>query len=406
MGIAQSPCRARDLGIVIGSLPTGELGAITDVPGVRVGQVTIDDGGDVHTGVTVIVPDALSAERPTLPCAIVTGNGYGKLVGSTQVDELGALETPVVLTATLSVFRVADALLTHMLALPGYENVRSMNPVVGETNDGYLSDIRARPISERHVLDALAGARGGPVAEGCVGAGTGTAALGYKAGIGTSSRVLTVGGQPVTVGVLVQANFSGTLRVRGVLMPAGELLAEMYGGDDASVGRPEEPAGGSGVLECRFGDPVGGSGDPVGGSRHPEGRFGDPEGRFGDHVGIPEEPDGNSCMIVVATDAATDARQLGRIGRRAVFAMGRVGSDFASGSGDYAIAFGCGDPSARPILEREIDALFRATADATEEALLNSLFAAVDTTGIEGHHRCAVPHDRVVRRLREAGMLA
>jgi L-aminopeptidase/D-esterase-like protein len=182
-------------------------------------------------------------------------------------------------------------------------------------------------------------------------------------------------------------------------MPADELLAEMYGGDDASVGRPEARAGGSGVLEGRFGNPVGGFGDPDDRSRHPE-------GRLGNHIGTPEEPDGNSCMIVVATDAATDARQLGRIGRRAVFAMGRVGSDFASGSGDYAIAFGCGDPSARPILEREIDALFRATADATEEALLNSLFAAVDTTGIEGHRRCAVPHEKVVRRLREAGRLA
>jgi len=366
---AQTPCRARDLGIVVGALQTGRLGGITDVPGVQVGQVTIDDGGDVHTGVTAIVPEALSAERPALPCAIVTGNGYGKLVGSTQVDELGVLETPVVLTATLSVFRAADALLTHMMSLPGYENARSLNPVVGETNDGYLSDIRARPVTERHVLDALTDARGGPVAEGCVGAGTGTSALGYKAGIGTSSRVQTVDGRPVTVGVLVQANFSGTLRVLGVPMPAAELLAERHGGDDA----PADP------------------------------------------------PSGNSCMIVVATDAALDARQLGRIGRRAVFAMGRVGSDFASGSGDYAIAFSCGAPGAdsdagstadprvapgaRPVPERDIDALFRATADATEEALLNSLFAAVDTTGIEGHRRYAVPHHEVVRRLHHAGVL-
>ena len=346
-------CRARDLGIVVGSLPTGELGAITDVPGVRVGQVTIDDGGDVHTGVTAIVPEALSAGRPTLPCAIVTGNGYGKLVGSTQVDELGVLETPIVLTATLSVFRAADALLTHMMSLPGYENARSINPVVGETNDGYLSDIRARPITERHVLDALTGARGGPVAEGCVGAGTGTSALGYKAGIGTASRVATVGGRPVTVGVLLQANFSGTLRVLGVPMPAEELLDGIQSGD----------------------------GNPA------------------------DAPSGNSCVIVVATNAPLDSRQLGRIGRRAVFAMGRVGSDFASGSGDYAIAFGCGDPSARPIPEREIDVLFRAAADATEEALLNSLLTAVDTTGIEGHRRYALPHEKVVRRLRDAGML-
>jgi D-aminopeptidase len=368
---AQTPCRARDLGIVVGALPTGEHNAITDVPGVRVGQVTIDDGGDVHTGVTAIVPAQLAAERPALPCAIVTGNGFGKLVGSTQVDELGVLETPVLLTATLSVFRAADALLTHMMSLPGYRNARSINPVVGETNDGYLSDIRARPITERHVLDALAGASAGPVAEGCVGAGTGTAALGYKAGIGTSSRVVIAGGgRSVTVGVLVQANFSGTLQVLGVPLPAEELLAGAKHGE----------------------------GDP-------EGTAGDPGGTAGEPASTPEEPDGNSCMIVVATDAAVDARQLGRIGRRAVFAMGRIGSDFASGSGDYAIAFGCADAGTEALQEREIDALFRATTDATEEALLNSLFAAVDTVGIGGHRRFAVPHQAALRRLRAAGRL-
>jgi D-aminopeptidase len=335
----------------VGRLAPGPANAITDVAGVRVGHVTVDDGASLHTGVTAIVPDQLTAQRPRLPCAVFTGNGFGKLVGSTQVDELGSLETPIVLTATLSVFRAADAVLTYMMGRPGYERVRTLNPLVGETNDGYLSDIRARPITERHVLDALAGATSGRVDEGCVGAGTGTSALGYKAGIGTASRVVALGDGTATVGALVQANFSGSLQVLGVPLPAEELLA---GGLGAS---------------------------------------------------LPDEPPGNSCMIVVATDAAVDARQLGRMARRAVFAMARVGSEFAGGSGDYAIAFSGAEPGTVPVAEGWLDALFRATAESVEEALLNSLFAAADTVGIDGHRRFAVPHDLAVQRLRAAGRI-
>lgn len=284
----QRPRRARDLGIVVGALPTGRHNALTDVPGVRVGHTTIVDPPRLHTGVTAIVPDALGPDRRSLPCGLFVGNGFGKLVGATQVAELGALETPILLTATLSAFSAADALVTHVLASPGHEETRTLNPVVGETNDGRLSDIRARPIAESHVLAALDGAASGPPEEGCVGAGAGTMALGFKGGIGTSSRRV----HGWTVGALVQSNFSGTLTVRGVPVRAAADTAP-------------EPAG---------------------------------------------EPEGNSCMIVVATDAPLDARQLGRVARRAVFAMARVGSDFAGGSGDYALAFSTpgAPPSAGP----------------------------------------------------------
>ncbi|HYI23937.1 MAG TPA: P1 family peptidase, partial [Thermomicrobiales bacterium] len=222
--------RARDLGIAPGSIPAGLHNAITDVPGVRVGQVTIDNGADLHTGVTAIVPDALIARR-ALPAGLFVGNGYGKLVGATQLVELGEIETPILLTGTLSAFRVADALVSYMLALPGNDQVRSINPIVGETNDGELSDIRSRPVTEEHVFEAIRSATTGPVAEGCVGAGTGTTALGFKAGIGTSSRVLDLSGRdgPVTLGVLVQGNFGGTLTVRGVPIPEGTVDDEVSG---------------------------------------------------------------------------------------------------------------------------------------------------------------------------------
>jgi D-aminopeptidase len=253
--------------VTVGTLPTGPLNAITDVPGVRVGQTTISTG-ELQTGVTAIVPDGFAAG---LPAAIAVGNGYGKLVGSTQVDELGAIETPILLTGTLSVFRVADALLTWLL--DRNPTATSLNPVVGETNDGYLSDIRRRPITPDHVHAALSSASPALPVEGCAGAGTGTSALGFKAGIGTASRTVDSG----TIGVLVQANFSGTLTVLGTPIPAPDRR----------------------TLDA----------------------------------------DGNSCMIVVATDLPLDARQLGRVARRAIFAMARVGSDYAPGSGDYAIAF-------------------------------------------------------------------
>lgn len=315
--------RARDLGVVVGSHPTGPLNAITDVEGVRVGHTTLVEGDSIRTGITAVVPPALPA-----PAGLFVGNGYGKLVGSTQIAELGEIETPILLTATLSTFRVADALVTHMLRDPG---VTSVNPVVAETNDGYLSDVRARPITEEHVLSALDGASTGLPREGAVGAGTGTGALGFKGGIGTASRVVGA----YTVGVIVQSNFSGVLRVLGVPVPP------------SSVGVPPPPA-------------------------HP----------------------GNSCVIVVATDGPYDSRQLGRMARRAVFAMGRVGSDFAGGSGDYALAFSTTRGSVP-------EPAFDAVQDAVEEALLNSLLTAPTTVGFQGHVRYGVPHDRLLRRLRE-----
>ncbi len=316
----QTPRRVRDLGVTVGTLPPGPLNAITDVPGVRVGQTTIS-AGDLHTGVTAIVPDGYA---DGLPAAVAVGNGYGKLVGSTQVDELGVIETPVLLTGTLSVFRVADALLTWLLDRD--PKATSLNPVVGETNDGYLSDIRRRPITSEHVHAALDSASPDLPSEGCVGAGTGTSALGFKAGIGTASRTLDSG----TIGVLVQANFSGTLTILGTPIPAPPVAAQSVDGD------------------------------------------------------------GNSCMIVVATDLPLDARQLGRVARRAVFAMGRVGSDFSPGSGDYAIAFTTHRGSA--FADRHLRGPFQATTEAVEEALLNSLTMATTTTGFQGHTAHAVPH--------------
>lgn len=340
----QEPRRARELGIVVGTGPTGSCNAITDVAGVRVGHTTVVAGDDIRTGVTAIVPDQLTGRR-SLPAGLFVGNGHGKMVGSTQVVELGEIETPVVLTATLSTFRAADALLTYMLDQPGREAARSLNPVVAETNDGYLSDIRARPVRERHVLAALEGARGGLPAEGAVGAGTGTAALGFKAGIGTSSRVAATSGGAVTVGVLVQANFSGVLQVLGVPV------------------RPEQV----GVPAV---------------SR--------------DGAGTP----GNSCVIVVATDGRFDARQLGRVARRAVFAMARVGSDFAGGSGDYALAFSTASTDGPTLPEPDLEPVFAAVLEAVEEALLNSLFTARTTTGYAGHVKHAVPHEPMLALLR------
>ncbi|MEU8264892.1 P1 family peptidase [Micromonospora sp. NPDC048999] len=337
--------RARDLGIVVGALPTGPHNAITDVPGVLVGHTTIDNGADLHTGVTAVVPSQLGPGRWALPAAVYTGNGYGKLVGSTQVGELGVLESPIVLTGTLSVFRAADALLTYLM------NRRpdglSFNPLVGETNDGHLSDVRRRPITERHVLDAVTGASAQRPAEGCVGAGTGTSALGYKAGIGTSSRAVPMVDRPVTVGALIQSNFGGVLTALGVPLPVQELVPEADRTD----------------------------------------------------------PPGNSCMIVVATDAPLDARQLRRLARRAIFAMGRVGASYSNGSGDYAIAFSTAGPDRSPIPDGQLDPVFAAVLDSVEEALLNSLFTATTTSGVGGRVSHALPHEAAVRRLAAAGRL-
>lgn len=338
--------RLSDLGVSPGAFGRGRENAITDVPGVRVGHATLRGDG-LHTGVTAIVPDALTAQRRSIPANLSVGNGYGKLVGATQLRELGALETPILLTSTLSVFRVADALLGQLLATPEHARTTTLNPVVGETNDGYLSDIRRRAVGEKEVAEALAAAAPGAVAEGCVGAGAGTVALGYKGGIGTSSRLVDVAGRSSVVGALVQTNFSGTLRVAGVPLPADELL-----GSD------------------------------------------------------PAQPVGNSCMIVVATDAPVDGRQLGRVANRAVFAMRGVGADYAQGSGDYAIAFSVHDPAAGGLAaDDDLSPLFAATMDAVEEALINSVLAAETTVGPEGRTAHAVPVDRVRERLARAGVI-
>lgn len=323
--------RARDLAIVTDAGEPGAHNAITDVPGVTVGHTTLREPPDLHTGVTAVVPDGVGpTPSGRLPAGLFAGNGYGKLVGATQLAELGQLESPVVLTSTLSAFRAADAVVSWMLARPDCTDVLSFNPVVGECNDGYLSDIRRRAVREEHVLAAIAAAAGGPVAEGCVGAGTGTCALGFKAGIGTASRVTEAGGEPVTLGVLVQANFGGTLRVAGA---------------------PVEPS-------------------------------------------AAPPPDDGSCVIVVATDAALDARQATRLARRAVFGLGRVGAAYAHGSGDYALALGT-RPGGTPVPDHHLDPLFRGALEAVEESVLNALCAATTTTGRLGRVAVAVPHTRL-----------
>jgi D-aminopeptidase len=356
--------RAREIGVAPGRLPAGAANAITDVPGLRVGHATVVEGTGIRTGVTAIVHDALlphgdeQSGSPQLPgtgklaAGLSVFNGFGKMVGSTQVAELGVIETPVLLTATLSVFRVADALLSYLRDLSYLHEGHSgeppgtLNPVVAEANDGYLSDIWARPITAEHVRTALDTAAGGPVAEGCVGAGTGTGALGFKAGIGTSSRIVSSATGPVTLGVLVQANFSGELTVLGAQVPATRMERE------------------------------------------------------------PPPPDrGNSCVIVLATDAALSSRQLERVAGRAFAGMARVGSDFSGSSGDYALAISTA-PAAGPaaasagylVPDKDLDLLFQAAIEATEEAILNSLFMAVTTTGFRGHVRHAVALDEVVAR--------
>ncbi len=335
--------RARDLDLGPGTLPTGQANAITDVAGVRVGHTTLIKGDGIRTGVTAIVHDALltgtADTKGSLPAGLAVYNGYGKMVGSTQLRELGAIETPVLLTSTLSVFRVADALLSYLHGRSGNGYAGTVNPVVAETNDGYLSDGWARAITDHDVWAALDAAASGPVPEGCVGAGTGTGALGFKAGIGTSSRLVSLPGGAVTVGAIVQSNFGGVLTVRGVPV--------------RPPGRPQGP-----------------------------------------------EPAGNSCVTMLATDGWLDARQLERVARRAFAGMARVGSDFSGRSGDYALAVSAAGeqgPGRRsePVPDSDLDLVFTAAIEATEEAVLNSLFMAVTTAGFDGHVRHAVPLDYV-----------
>jgi D-aminopeptidase len=346
--------RARDIGLDIGVLPPGPLNAITDVAGVKIGHRTVIQGDDIRTGVTAIIPHGGNMFQEKVPAATVVGNGFGKLVGSTQVRELGTLETPIVLTNTLSTFAAADALVGYMLGFEGNENVASINPVVAETNDGYLNDIRARRVTGEDVVAAITSARGGPVPEGSVGAGTGTRCLGWKGGIGTASRRLPqlMGGY--TLGVLVQTNFSGILTVNGA--PVGKELGRYYL-QDAQASRPAE---------------------------------------------------GGSCIMVVATDAPTDARQLRRLAGRALLGLAAAGSPMTHGSGDYVIAFSTTSEVRvvhtaaikecdRTLLRDEaLSPLFQAVREATEEAIINSMLKATTVTGFKGHTSEAIPLERLI----------
>ncbi|MGB6525483.1 MAG: P1 family peptidase [Candidatus Acidiferrales bacterium] len=344
--------RARDLGIRIGVYEPGPLDAITDVGGVQVGQVTLIEGENVRTGVTAIFPHAGNMFQDKVAGAVYVFNAFGKLVGSTQVNELGQIETPIVLTNTLSVWDAAAGVTDWMLALPGNEEVRSINPVVGETNDGWLNDIRGRHVKAEDVRRALESARGGPVEEGTVGAGTGTVAFGWKGGIGTSSRVVPASAGGYTVGVLVQTNFGGNLTIAGV-----PVYRELQPPRAAEAARGEKRNSADG-----------------------------------------------SCMIVVATDAPLDSRQLHRLAKRAVMGLARAGSSGSNGSGDFVIAFSTTLripaeakilPPVQLLSEEALSPLFEAAGEATEEAIDNSLLRAMTVKGRDGHMIEALPSDRL-----------
>ena len=363
--------RARALGIDIGILMPGEHNAITDVTGVKVGHHTLVEGDGIRTGVTAILPHDGNPFTERVPAAAYVGNGFGKAVGLTQVQELGELETPIALTNTLSVYQAAHGVADWVLGLEGNEQVRSVNAVAGETNDGSLNDIRARVVSTKHVHQAIEAAAGGPVEEGNVGAGTGTRALGYKAGIGTSSRVLPASEGGYTLGVLVQSNFGGVLTVDGVRV--GEHLGNHYLADKVPYERPESG--------------------------------GDERSRSG----YDEDVDG-SIMIVIATDAPVTARNLERLAKRALLGVGRVGGFMSNGSGDYVIAFSTAEEvrihadgrdrhEFTELSNAAMSPLFLAAVEATEEAILNSLFAAETMTGHEGRTIEALPLDKVINLL-------
>jgi D-aminopeptidase len=353
--------RASDLGLKVGILPTGPLNAITDVAGVEVGHTTIISGDNVRTGVTAVLPHSGNLYRDKVPGAIFVGNGFGKLTGSTQVDEMGEIETPILMTNTASVPQVADAVTTYILSLSGNEDVLSVNPVVGETNDGYLNDIRGRHITPDDVFAAIKKAKADPVEEGNVGAGTGTVAFGWKGGIGTSSRKLPQNLGGYTVGVLVQTNFGGVLTIAGA--PVGQELGQYYLYNELHQGSGKDKADGS-------------------------------------------------CMIVIATDAPIDARNLRRLAARGWLGMARTGSAASNGSGDYAIAFSTapqlrihtsGKPLTRHVellTNDSMSPLFLAVIEATEEAIYNSMFRATTMSG-NAHTVEALPIDKTVEILRE-----
>ncbi|HYH83955.1 MAG TPA: P1 family peptidase [Pyrinomonadaceae bacterium] len=377
--------RARDIGLAVGVLPAGRLDAITDVEGVRVGHTTLIKGDDVRTGVTAILPHGGNLFREKVPAAIFVGNGFGKLLGSTQVVELGEIETPILLTGTLNVPRVADALLDWMLALPGNEKVLSVNAVVAETNDGQLNDIRGRHVGRDEVFAALKSAKGGEVEEGSVGAGTGTVAFGFKGGIGTASRVVPAKLGGYTVGVLVQTNFGGVLTMNGA--PLGRELGRYY------LKEQLEPAPKVG----------GGTGGRTGvGARTID----------DSDASINANRADGSIIIVVATDAPLDARNLRRLAARAMLGLARTGSPSTNGSGDYVIAFSTapglrirhGETALRRVELLPNDAmspLFLACVEATEEAIYNSLLRATTVTGRGGARVEALPIERTVEILKK-----
>ena len=349
--------RARDLGISPGILQPGELNAITDVPGVRVGQVTLIEGDSVRTGVTAIIPHPGNIFQQKIPAAVLVGNGFGKLAGITQIEELGNIETPIVLTNTLSIPEAIAALIEYTLAQHGNEQVRSVNAVVGETNDGYLNDIRGRHVTKAHVLDAIRAAKGGEVSEGAVGAGTGTICFGFKGGIGTSSRILPPSLGGYAIGILVQTNYGGILEINGA--PIGQELGKYYLKDNLKY-----------------------------------------------------SPDG-SCMIVVATDAPLDARNLKRLAARTLLGLAKTGSSSSNGSGDYAVAFSTAadcripaNPSSRTLVSHllhndAMSPLFQAAKEATEEAVYNSLFMARTITGHNSHTVEELPVEKALEICRK-----
>ncbi|MEW6285254.1 MAG: P1 family peptidase [Chloroflexota bacterium] len=348
--------RVRELGITPGVLPTGRWNAITDVNGVRVGQVRLIEGEDVRTGVTVILPHGGNMFQDKVPAGIEVGNGFGKLTGFTQVQELGEIETPIALTNTLAVPVAAEALIDWTLAQQGNEEVRSVNPIVGETNDGWLNDIRRRAVTKASVLEAIEWAESGPVEEGCVGAGTGTVCFGWKGGIGTSSRVLPKSLGGYTVGALVQSNFGGVLQMDGI--PVGKALGQYYLKDE-----------------------------------------------------LDRSADG-SVMIVLVTDAPLSDRNLRRLAKRGLAGLARTGASMSNGSGDYAIAFSAAEEVRRTPERRstvwaypeapneQMSPLFQAAIEAVEEAIYNSLCMAETMTGFRGRTIRALPLDDLERLTR------
>jgi len=351
--------RIRDFGIIIGLFPTGPNNAITDVHGVKVGHLTLYKGNNIRTGVTAILPHPGNIFQEKVPAAIYIGNGFGKLTGYSQVEELGNIETPIILTNTLSVPTAANALIDYTLSIPENRDVLSVNPVVGETNDGRLNDIQGRHIKKEHVLTAIKNASAGPVEEGVVGAGTGTVCFGFKGGIGTASRILPESLGGFTVGVLVQTNFGGVLRVNGA--PVGLELEQYF---------------------------------------------------LKDYLKLPQDSPG-SCMMVVMTDAPLDSRNLKRLAKRALLGLARTGGIMSNGSGDYVIAVSTAKDlripyqsaslfqKNRTLRNNAMSPLFQAVIEATEEAILNSLFAASSVKGKNGTLVESLPVNKVLEILKK-----